>query len=617
MTDNDNWQKKPDEGGFSARRDGDRKPFENRGNSYDRPRFNGGGSNGNSFDKPRRSFGDNANSGNSFDRPRRSFGEGGSSSSDRPRFGGNSGGNSYNNDRPRFGGSSNGNSFDKPRSFGGDSDRPRRPFSSEGGNSFDRGNSFEKPRSFGGDSDRPRRPFNNEGGNSFDRPRRSEGDSGNSFSKPRSFGEGSDRPRFGGNSEDRPHRPFNSEGGNSGNSFDKPRRSFGDSGNSFDRPQRSFGDNDRGNSFDKPRRSFGEGSDRPQRSFGDRPSYGDRPSFNREGGDRPRSNYGEHSDRPRPSYGERSERPSYGDRPRFGGNNEGGDRGGFKPRFNSGPSLPRPEREDGRPRRPRIAKAFDHGKPFGRPAAPNYPVFMDPDTPVRLNKYLANAGICSRREADEFIQAGVVRVNGEVVSELGVKVKPTDTILFHDQAVSIEHKIYILLNKPKDCVTTSDDPQERTTVMDLVKGACAERIYPVGRLDRNTTGVLLLTNDGDLASKLTHPKYEKRKIYQATLDKNIEPEDIQKILEGITLEDCEVKADNCSYVDADMRNVVGIEIHTGQNRVVRRIFESLGYKVFKLDRVYFAGLTKKNLPRGKWRHLSEKEVGLLKMGAFV
>ena len=604
MTDNDNWQKKPDEGGFSARRDGDRKPFENRGNSSDRPRFNGGSSNGNSFEKPRRSFGDNANNSNSFDRPRRSFGEGGSTSSDRPRFGGNSGG----NDRPRFGGNSGGNSYDKPRSFGGDSDRPRFGGNSGGGNSFDRprhnsgdsGNSFDKPRSFGGDSDRPRRPFSNEGGNSFDR--------GNSFSKPRSFGGDSDRPRFGGSSEggnsfDRPRRSSD----DSGNTFSRPQRSFGDNdrGNSFERPQRSFGDNDRGNSFDKPRRSFGEGSDRP------------RPSFNREGGDRPRSNFGDHSDRPRPSYGERSERPSYGDRPRFGGNNEGGDRGGFKPHFNSGPSLPRPEREDGRPRRPRIAKAFDHGKPFGRPAAPNYPVFMDPDTPVRLNKYLANAGICSRREADEFIQAGVVRVNGEVVSELGVKVKPTDTILFHDQAVSIEHKIYILLNKPKDCVTTSDDPQERTTVMDLVKGACAERIYPVGRLDRNTTGVLLLTNDGDLASKLTHPKFEKRKIYQATLDKNIEPEDIQKILDGITLEDCEVKADNCSYVDADKSNVVGIEIHTGQNRVVRRIFESLGYKVFKLDRVYFAGLTKKNLPRGKWRHLSEKEVGLLKMGAFV
>jgi len=600
MTDNDNWQKKPDEGGFSARRDGDRKPFENRGNSSERPRF-GGSNNGNSFDKPRRSFGDNANSGNSFDRPRRTFGEGGSTSSDRPRFGGNSGG----NDRPRFGGG--GNSYDKPRSFGGDSDRPRPSFNKEGGNSYDRGNSFDKPRSFGGDSDRPRRPFNNEGGNSFDRPRRSygESDSGNSFSKPRSFGNDSDRPRFGGNSEggDRPRRPFNSEGGNSGNSFDKPRRSFGDSGNSFDRPQRSFGDNDRGNdrgnSFEKPRRSFGEGSDRPRPSFNR--EGGDRPSFNREGGDRPRSNYGDRSERPRTSYGEHSDRPSFGDRPRF----------------NSSPSLPRPEREDGRPRRPRIAKAFDHGKPFGRPAAPNYPVFMDPDTPVRLNKYLANAGICSRREADEFIQAGVVRVNGEVVSELGVKVKPTDTILFHDQAVSIEHKIYILLNKPKDCVTTSDDPQERTTVMDLVKGACAERIYPVGRLDRNTTGVLLLTNDGDLASKLTHPKFEKRKIYQATLDKNIEPEDIQKILDGITLEDCEVKADNCSYVDQDKGNVVGIEIHTGQNRVVRRIFESLGYKVFKLDRVYFAGLTKKNLPRGKWRHLSEKEVGLLKMGAFV
>jgi len=189
--------------------------------------------------------------------------------------------------------------------------------------------------------------------------------------------------------------------------------------------------------------------------------------------------------------------------------------------------------------------------------------------------------------------------------------------LFHDQAVNIEHKVYILLNKPKDCVTTSDDPQERLTVMDLVKGACNERVYPVGRLDRNTTGVLLLTNDGDLASKLTHPKYEKRKIYQVTLDKDITETDIQTILSGVKLEDCDVKADNLSYVDPSDKTILGIEIHSGQNRVVRRIFESLGYKVHKLDRVYFAGLTKKNLPRGKWRYLSEKEVSLLKMGAFV
>jgi len=230
---------------------------------------------------------------------------------------------------------------------------------------------------------------------------------------------------------------------------------------------------------------------------------------------------------------------------------------------------------------------------------------------------LSNAGICSRREADEFIQAGVVKVNGEVVTELGVKIKPTDEVLFHDQPVSIEHKVYVLLNKPKDCVTTSDDPEERLTVMDLVKNACRERIYPVGRLDRNTTGVLLLTNDGELASKLSHPKYEKRKIYQATLDRDLTEEDMKKVAEGIVLDGEKIAVDEISFVSPDQRNVIGIEIHSGQNRVVRRIFEQVGYKVYKLDRVYFAGLTKKNLPRGRWRYLSDREVSLLKMGAFV
>ncbi len=230
---------------------------------------------------------------------------------------------------------------------------------------------------------------------------------------------------------------------------------------------------------------------------------------------------------------------------------------------------------------------------------------------------MSNAGICSRREADEFIQAGVVKVNGEVVTELGVKIKPTDEVLFHDQPVSIEHKVYVLLNKPKDCVTTSDDPEERLTVMDLVKNACRERIYPVGRLDRNTTGVLLLTNDGELASKLSHPKYEKRKIYQATLDRDLTEEDMKKVAEGIVLDGEKIAVDEISFVSPDQRNVIGIEIHSGQNRVVRRIFEQVGYKVYKLDRVYFAGLTKKNLPRGRWRYLSDREVSLLKMGAFV
>ena len=241
---------------------------------------------------------------------------------------------------------------------------------------------------------------------------------------------------------------------------------------------------------------------------------------------------------------------------------------------------------------------------------------FDPTEPLRLNKFLANAGVCSRREADEFIQAGVVTVNGEVVTELGTKILRTDEVTFHDAPVSLEKKVYVLLNKPKDYVTTSDDPQQRKTVMDLVKDVCPERIYPVGRLDRNTTGVLLLTNDGDLASKLTHPKFLKKKVYHVHLDKNLTAHDMQQISEGITLEDGEIKADAVAYADERDKSQVGIEIHSGKNRIVRRIFESLGYRVTKLDRVQFAGLTKKNLRRGDWRFLTEKEVDMLRMGAF-
>ena len=241
---------------------------------------------------------------------------------------------------------------------------------------------------------------------------------------------------------------------------------------------------------------------------------------------------------------------------------------------------------------------------------------IDPNEPIRLNKFLANAGVCSRREADEFIQAGVVTVNGEVVTELGTKVLRADEVKFHEQPVSLEKKVYVLLNKPKDYVTTSDDPQQRKTVMDLVKDACPERIYPVGRLDRNTTGVLLLTNDGDLASKLTHPKFLKKKVYHAFLDKNVAGQDLQKIVDGIELEDGEIHADAIEYADDSDKSQVGIEIHSGKNRIVRRIFESLGYRVVKLDRVQFAGLTKKNLRRGDWRFLTEQEVEMLRSGMF-
>ena len=250
------------------------------------------------------------------------------------------------------------------------------------------------------------------------------------------------------------------------------------------------------------------------------------------------------------------------------------------------------------------------------PTPIKYEEIVDPAQDLRLNKFLANAGVCSRREADALITAGEVTVNGVVVTELGSRVTRLDEVVYKGMRVSTQSKVYILLNKPKNCVTTSDDPECRRTVMDLVKGACEERIYPVGRLDRNTTGVILITNDGDLSSKLTHPSFMKKKIYHAWLDKPVTVEDMQRIAEGIELEDGEIHADALSYVSEEDLSQVGIEIHSGRNRIVRRIFEHLGYHVVKLDRVYFAGLTKKNLPRGRWRYLTEQEVNNLRMGSF-
>ncbi len=233
---------------------------------------------------------------------------------------------------------------------------------------------------------------------------------------------------------------------------------------------------------------------------------------------------------------------------------------------------------------------------------------------IRLNKYISNAGVCSRREADDLIQAGAIKVNGEIVSELGTKVSLHDKVQFGDQTLSLEKFRYVLLNKPKGFITTMDDPYSRNTVMQLVAPACRERIYPVGRLDRNTTGLLLFTNDGELAKKLTHPRHGVRKVYHVVLDKNLTKEDLEKIQKGIELEDGMVRVDDIGYdLVAGSKNEVGVEIHSGRNRVVRRIFESLGYKVIRLDRTMFASLTKKNIPRGKFRHLSEKEVNMLKM----
>jgi len=377
-------------------------------------------------------------------------------------------------------------------------------------------------------------------------------------------------------------------------------------------------------------------------------SYGRRPNYNNDRNERPyrssynpRFNNNDGENRQQRNYGERSYRPRYNNaeggeqrpyRPRFN-NAEGGEQRPYRPRYNSGQQNDNGYRPQYRPRfnnenqggygrpqgggyRPRTADYNPNAKYSKKKQIEYKDILTDPNEPIRLNKFLANAGICSRREADEYITAGVVSVNGEVVTELGTKIKRTDEVKFHDQPVSIERKVYVLLNKPKDCVTTSDDPQERKTVMDLVKGACKERIYPVGRLDRNTTGVLLLTNDGDLASKLTHPKFLKKKIYHVYCDKNVTKADLDKIVAGITLDDGEIHADAVSYASDTDKSQVGIEIHSGKNRIVRRIFESLGYRVVKLDRVYFAGLTKKGLRRGDWRYLTEKEVNILRMGSF-
>lgn len=235
---------------------------------------------------------------------------------------------------------------------------------------------------------------------------------------------------------------------------------------------------------------------------------------------------------------------------------------------------------------------------------------------TRLNRYIANAGICSRRDADKFIEAGVISINGKIVTELGTKVFYGDVVKFNDQPLMPEKKTYILLNKPKDYVTTLEDPHAEKTVMDLIGSAGKQRVYPVGRLDKSTTGLLLMTNDGDLTEKLSHPKYNKKKVYQATLDKVITQADMQKLFDGVTLEDGLIKADDIEYCNPDDKCEVGIVIHSGKNRVIRRMFEHLGYKVKKLDRVYYAGLTKKNLPRGKWRFLTDAEISMLKRGTY-
>jgi 23S rRNA pseudouridine2605 synthase len=447
-----------------------------------------------------------------------------------------------------------GGSYNRPS---GNYDRPSGSYDRPNGNYDRQGGGYNRPS---GNYDRPRTNYDRSGSSSYDRSDRS----GN-------------YDRSGGSYNNRGNSSYNrsSEGGYS------------------PRPQRSY-DNNYQRQYDTPQRSYdnrsSDSEDANAAGKKRRPRVGDVPI--------PTRNTNYNTNRPSGGYNQNSrggyqQRPYNNDRPSYGGgqnryNNQGDNRGAYNPNDKYSVKKQLKYREE----------------------------HFDPNEPIRLNKYLANAGVCSRREADEFIQAGLVKVNDVIVTELGTKVKRMDVVTFHNEAVKLEQKVYVLLNKPKNCVTTADDPQERLTVMDLVKTACQERIFPVGRLDRNTTGVLLLTNDGDLASKLTHPKFLKKKIYHVWLDKNVSVTDMEKLAEGVELEDGEIHADAVSYVTDTDKDQVGIEIHSGKNRVVRRMFETLGYHVIKLDRVYFAGLTKKNLKRGQWRYLSEKEVSMLRMGAF-
>lgn len=423
---------------------------------------------------------------------------------------------------------------------------------------------------------------------------------------------------------------YQSRGGNSRGGYSSDRRSsYGDRSGGYGQ-RRSYGDNAEGGE----RRSSSYGQSRP--SYGDRPSYGQRRSYgNNSEGEERRSSYGQS----RPSFGEG--RPSYGQRRSYGGSQEGGERrpsysrkpagghgfgpkqGGFSAGRGAGHQGPK---KFGRKDEPHFTETDEAGINQMLSRKPQIDAaFSDNDnvpTPIkeeiRLNKYIANSGVCSRREADNFIQAGVVTVNGEVVTELGTKVNVLkDDIRFNGERLKGEEKVYIVMNKPKGFVTSASDPHAEKTVMDLLKG-CKLRVFPVGRLDKNTTGVLMFTNDGEIAEQLTHPSYNKKKIYQVILDKPLEEADKEKILtEGLDLNDGNIKADELEYIDAEDHRRLGIEIHSGKNRIVRRIFESLGYDVKALDRVYFAGLTKKGLKKGEWRYLSEGEVNVLKMGAYV
>ena len=473
------------------------------------------------------------------------------------------------------------------------------------------------------DSQGPRKTFSKGGSSDFNKRK-----SFSSSDKPK-------RPRTSGDSSEK--RPYTKR-----EDSDGPRKSYGDSEKSFSGEKRAYGKRQDGSFKSKSSSGFGGGekrsytkrddSDGPRKSFGD----GERKPFvKREDGKYesagPRKSYGdgekrsytkrEDGDRPRRSFGDGERKPFV--------KREGGDFDKPRKSYGDGERKPYAKREGGDFDKPR--KSYDDKKSFDKPYEPRLSKTQRvvekskkagpsktsdqkgvSDDAVRLNRYVANAGICSRREADVLIATGVVTVNGKIVTEMGYKVNPTDVVTYGGVPIKNEVKKYLLLNKPKDYITTMDDTEERKTVMELIRKACKERLYPVGRLDRNTTGVLLFTNDGDLTAKLTHPKFNVRKVYHVVLDKRITSEDFRTLSEGVELADGPIKPDAIEYV-GEGKSELGVEIHSGRNRIVRRLFEHLGYEVMKLDRVVFAGLTKKDLPRGKHRFLTPKEIDFFKM----
>jgi 23S rRNA pseudouridine2605 synthase len=539
--------------------------------------------------------------------------------------------------------------FNKRKSFSS-SAKPKRPYSSEGSSFKKRDGEATEKRSYtkreGSSEERPRRSF----GDGERKPFVKREDGKYESSGPRkSYGDGEKRSytKRDSTSEDRPRKSF---GDGERKPFVKredgkyessgPRKSSGDGekrsytkrdSTSEDRPRRSFGDGEK-KPFVKredgkyessgPRKSYGDGekrsytkrdstSDRPSRSFGD----GERKPFAK------REDGKYESSAPRKSYGD-GEKRSYTKRE---GSSEDRPRTSFGDSERK-PFVKREGADSDRPRKP-YGEKRDFDKPYetklskservvekSKKAGPSKTSTQKnvSDDAVRLNRYVANSGVCSRREADVLIATGVVTVNGKIVTEMGYKVNPTDVVNYGGVPIKNEVKKYLVLNKPKDYITTMDDPEERKTVMELIRKACKERLYPVGRLDRNTTGVLLFTNDGDLTAKLTHPKFGVRKIYHVILDKRITSEDFKTLAEGVELSDGFIKPDAIEYV-GEGKSELGVEIHSGRNRIVRRLFEHLGYEVMKLDRVAFAGLTKKDLPRAKFRFLTPKEVDFLKM----